>query len=54
MYGEGAFTRSEFESDVSVADEIDRLYTKYEAILQEHSGRVLWGMDAGMEWHYED
>jgi predicted TIM-barrel fold metal-dependent hydrolase len=42
MYGQGSFTREEFESVVDedrVAAEVDRLYEKY---------------DAANEWHYED
>jgi predicted TIM-barrel fold metal-dependent hydrolase len=57
MYGQGSFTREEFESVVDedrVAAEVDRLYEKYEAALTSHSDRMLWGIDAANEWHYED
>jgi predicted TIM-barrel fold metal-dependent hydrolase len=57
MYGQGSFTREEFEAEMGedgVESEIDRLYGKYEAALRSHSDRMLWGIDAANEWHYED
>ena len=57
MYGQGAFTREEFEAEMredGVESEIDRLYGKYEAALNSHSDRMLWGIDAANEWHYEN
>lgn len=57
MYGEGEFTREEFETEMGedgVESEIDRLYGKYEGALEHHSDRMLWGIDAASEWHYEE
>jgi hypothetical protein len=57
MYGQGPFTRSEFEDaigDDGVESEIERLYSKYAAALEGYPERMVWGMDAANWWHYED
>ena len=57
MYGQGAFTKAEFEAAMGengVEKEIERLYDQYALILEDYSERVLWGLDAAAEWHFED
>ena len=57
MWGHGSFTEEEFKSEMGengIESEIQRHYKNYAEILENHSERVLWGMDASNEWHYED
>lgn len=57
IYGEGAFTKEEFEQrmdELGFENEVDRHDEQYGMLLEEYPERTLWGMDASMAWHYTD
>lgn len=45
---------SKLSEDGGVAYHARRLEERFRPILQNHSDRVLWGMDASWQWHYND
>lgn len=57
IYGEGAFTKEEFEQrmdELGFENEVERHYENYGTLLEKYPERTLWGMDAALTWHYTD
>lgn len=40
--------------ETGVEHHAQRYYDRYAPILENHSDRVLWGLDASFQWHYND
>lgn len=51
-------SREWFESKLADRGGLDqhaeRLYETFKPILEDHSGRVTWGMDASWQWHFNE
>lgn len=53
--GQGSMNRTTFEermADTGVDELAEGYYQEFRPLLESHSERVLWGMDASLTWHY--
>lgn len=57
-YGQGSFTEEEFQDRIEQEGGVEAIaeefYQEHREILENYSDRLTWGMDAALEWHYQD
>jgi hypothetical protein len=53
----GSMTKEKFQSKIEstgIQQHADTYYERFKLLLENHSDRVLWGIDAAYEWHYTE
>lgn len=57
LLGSGSMTRDKFQSKMDatgIEHHVNNYYEVFKPLLENHSKRVLWGIDAAYEWHYTE
>lgn len=55
LFGSESMTKDKFQSKMEttgIEHHVDKYYERFKPLLENHSERLVWGMDAAYAWHY--